>query len=95
MFKSNAQLQADLARWRSQGWVSEAGAHEIGRELASRGSGVGLYGALAVLGAILLGFAAMSFVAANWDHMSKLARLVLLGSSIAASYGTADRKSVV
>ena len=89
MFKSNAQLQADLARWRSQGWVSEAGAHEIGRELASRGSGVGLYGALAVLGAILLGFAAMSFVAANWDHMSKLARLVLLGSSIAASYGTA------
>src|SRR4029453_13697956 len=44
---------------------------------------------LAVLGAVLLGFAAMSFVAANWASMSKLARLALLFSGMWASYGLA------
>ena len=89
MFMSQARLQSELARWQTEGWVTEHGAKEIRRDLASRQTGYGLYGALAVLGAVLLGFAVMSFVAANWAGMSKLTRLSLLGGGLAASYGIA------
>jgi uncharacterized membrane protein len=44
---------------------------------------------LAILGAVLFGFAVMSFVAANWDAMSKLARLALLLAVLWACYGGA------
>ena len=42
-----------------------------------------------MLGAVLFGFAIMSFVAANWNAMSKLARLMLLLSTLWACYGGA------
>ena len=89
MFISHARLQSELARWQAEGWVNEVGAAAIRRDLASQRTGAGLYGALAVLGAVLLGFAGMSFVAAHWDNMSKLMRLLLLGGGIAASYAAA------
>lgn len=89
MFITRARLRTDLKRWREAGWVTEAGAGEIAREIAKGDGGFGLYGALAVLGAVMLGLAAMSFVAAHWDTMSKLGRLLLLGSGIVASYGAA------
>jgi uncharacterized membrane protein len=89
MLISKSRLLSDIARWQAQGYITSAGAAEIRRDIDSRSSGAGPTAALAVLGAILLGFAAMSFVAANWDHMSKLARLALLGLGIVASYGAA------
>ncbi len=92
MIISKATLLSDITRWQGQGYITADGAVEIRRELDRRSAGMagaGPTGALAVLGAILLGFAAMSFVAANWDHMSKLARLSLLGFGILASYGAA------
>lgn len=89
MFITRARLKADIARWRQAGWVTEDGANAIAREIAKGDSGYGLYGALAVLGAVMLGLAAMSFVAAHWDTLSKLSRLTLLGSGIVASYGAA------
>jgi uncharacterized membrane protein len=84
-----ARLSEDLARWRAAGWVTPDGARAIEAELASGKSAIGLAPALATLGAILIGFAAMSFVAANWDHMSRLARLTLLGTGLVATYGAA------
>ena len=42
-----------------------------------------------MLGAVLFGFAVMSFVAANWNAMSKLARLLLLLATLWACYGGA------
>jgi uncharacterized membrane protein len=44
---------------------------------------------LAIRGAVLFGFAAMSFVAAHWTGMSKLARLALLLGALWACYGGA------
>jgi uncharacterized membrane protein len=84
------RLENDLKRWQDTGWVSAEGAEAIRFELAagSRG-GLTLAPILAVLGAVLFGFAAMSFVAANWQAMSKLARLVLLFSALWLAYGTA------
>lgn len=84
-----ARVERDLTRWQASGWVSEAGAAAIRAELAARRSPVGAAGVLAILGAVLFGFAAMSFVAANWNDMSKLARLLLLLTALWAFYGGA------
>lgn len=84
-----SRVERDLTRWQSAGWVSEAGAVSIRAELAARKSPIGAAGVLAVLGAVLFGFAAMSFVAANWSDMSRLARLVLLVTALWACYGGA------
>lgn len=89
MWGYQSRLRRDLDRWRAEGWVTTEGDARIRAELAQRQTGFGLSGALAVLGAVLLGFAAMSFVAANWQEMSKLARLLLLFTSIVAAYGAA------
>jgi uncharacterized membrane protein len=89
MWSYRSRLERDLSRWRQEGWVSEAGAEAIRRDVAASGRGVALSTALAVLGAVLIGFAAMSFVAANWQDMSRLARLVLLLAGLWSCYGIA------
>ncbi len=89
MFISKARLLSDIARWQAEGHVTQHGANAIRRDLDSRTTGASPTGALAVLGAILLGAAVMSFVAANWPSMSKLVKLTLLFSGIAGSYGLA------
>jgi uncharacterized membrane protein len=83
------RVERDLTRWQASGWVTDAGAAAIRAELAERKSLIGAAGVLAILGAVLFGFAAMSFVAANWNDMSKLARLVLLLLVLWAFYGGA------
>lgn len=83
------RVERDIARWQSAGWVSDAGAAAIRAELAARRPVVGAAGVLAILAAVLLGFAVMSFVAANWNAMSKLARLALLLAALWACYGGA------
>ena len=89
MWRSLKRLERDVTRWREAGWVSEEGAAHIGAELAAARSGFGLSQVLATLGTVLIAFAAMSFVAANWADMSKLARLALLFGGLWASYGVA------
>ena len=89
MWGYRSRLERDLVRWREAGWVSETGADAIRRELAQSSSGVGLAAALAVLGAVMIGFAAMSFVAANWQDMPRLARMLLLIAALWGCYGIA------
>jgi uncharacterized membrane protein len=83
------KVERDLAHWQSAGWVSEAGAIAIRADLAARKPVLGAAGVLAILGAVLFGFAVISFVAANWDDMSKLARLILLMAALWAAYAGA------
>jgi uncharacterized membrane protein len=80
------RLQQDLPQWVAAGWVSEDGKNAILRHVESQKGGIGLYGVLAILGATLLGFAAMSFVASNWQAMSKLLRLSLLMAGMWGAY---------
>ena len=89
MFNYRKRVERDLTRWRDQGWVTPAGETAIRGELGAGARGPGLAGALSILAAVLIGFAVMSFVAANWQDMPRLARLVLLFSALAASYGLA------
>lgn len=89
MWRHRNQLEADLQRWREAGWVTPEGGDAILQELRGRSGIFRLPAILAMLGAVLLGFAAMSFVAANWQEMSKLVRLVVLAASLWAAYGLA------
>ena len=83
------RLQQDLPQWVAAGWVSEGGKDAILRHVESTKGGIGLYGVLAIFGATLLGFAAMTFVASNWQSMSKLFRLSLLMSGLWGAYAAA------
>jgi uncharacterized membrane protein len=83
------RVERDLQRWRAAGWVDERGDAAIRADLASRKSGFGIASVFAVLGAVLFGFAVLSFVAANWNAMPKLARLLLLGATLWGCYAAA------
>ena len=83
------KIERDLTRWQAAGWVSDTGAAAIRADLAGRKPPFGAAAILAMLGAVLFGFAIMSFVAANWSAMSKLSRLLLLSATLWACYGGA------
>jgi uncharacterized membrane protein len=87
LFGYRRRIERDLERWQARGWVTPDGAVAIRNELARGGGGFGLAGVLGTLAAVLLGFAAMSFVAANWDGMPRLVRLAILVGALWAAYG--------
>ncbi len=75
---SHNRLLKDIADWQAKGWIAPSGADAIRADLASRRSGIGLATVLGTLAAVLVGFGIISFVAANWQEMSKLTRLALI-----------------
>lgn len=89
MWSYRKRVMRDLKDWQAKGWIGEDAAVAIADDIAARGSRFSTGGVLAMLGAVLIGFSAMSFVAANWQEMPRLARLGLLFSGLWASYGTA------
>ena len=89
MLSYRSRLDRDLTRWREAGWVTPANADAIRADVTSRKSGLDLATSLGILGAVLIGFAIMSFVAANWPHMSKLVKLGLIATLIIGSYAAA------
>lgn len=89
MWISRGRLAGDVARWRQAGWVTAEGEAAIRAEIAASRSSVGLAGVLAILGVVLLGFGVMSFVAANWQDIPRLARLGVIVAGLIASYAAA------
>ena len=89
MLWSRSQVRRDIDRWHDKGWLTADARKAILRDIDERRSGFSLPGVLGVLGAVLVGFAAMSFVAANWAGMPKLLRLSLLVGGLWLSYGLA------
>ena len=83
------RVERDLKRWQAAGWVSDTGAAAIEADLKTSKSPFSAAPILAILGAVLFGFAVMSFVAANWSAMSKLTRLLLLLVTLWGCYGAA------
>ena len=89
MIGYKTRLEQDLKRWQESGWVDPESAKAIRADVAARTKHFGLAPVLAIFGAVLLCFAAMSFVAANWQDMSKLARLVILFVAMWGAYAAA------
>ncbi|MBZ0217623.1 MAG: DUF2157 domain-containing protein [Fimbriimonadaceae bacterium] len=83
------RLEKDLVYWRSQGWVDEAHAAAILETTETKQSGSKLPIILGFLGAVLIVFSAMTFVAANWEEIPRFVRLLLLLSGMLISYVTA------
>ncbi|MET0432155.1 MAG: DUF2157 domain-containing protein [Hyphomicrobium sp.] len=79
----------DIDRWRSNGWVTDEGRAAIVAEVESGARRFSLASALGILASVLFVFAALSFVAANWEYLPRLVRLLLLLGSIWAGYGAA------
>lgn len=85
------RLARESERWVAEGIVTaeqaaalrerhahEAAEHEVGRGRAAT--------ALAVIGALAVGFGVIGFVAANWEEMAHGVRLALLTAAVAAAY---------
>src|SRR5262245_59092327 len=83
------RVERNLARWQAEGWIGASGAAAIKSDLAARHPGFNAAGIFAILSAVLFGFAIMSFVAAHWTAMSKLARLALLLVTLWGCYAVA------
>ena len=83
------RLDRDLVRWREAGWINADGESAIRRDIAWHSSKLDLASALGILGAVLIGFGAMSFVAAHWSEMPRLLRLAMIFGGLFASYGIA------
>ncbi len=82
------RLERDLKLWHEKGWVTAEGYQAILAEQAQSAK-ITASGALTVVGAILLGFAAISFVAANWSEIPRLVRVGILVGALWAAYGGA------
>ena len=87
----SGQLSREIEAWVAEGIVSAEQAEAIRGRYADareerRGSATT---ALAVIGAVAVGFGVIGFIAANWEGMSHAARLVLLTVAVAGSYASA------
>lgn len=83
------RLDGDLKRWRQAGWISAEHETLIRRDVESQHHGIELAPVLGILGAVLIAFGAMSFVAAHWDEMARLLRLAIIFGALFAAYGVA------
>jgi len=87
-------VRKHIARWQQDGLIDDATAERLRKDVDSNGSGFGLGGILALLGAVLLGAAIVSLVAANWEAMPRLFRVGLIVAVLFIGYvGGAWRES--
>lgn len=70
------RLARDLARWQQQGWIDEQGRQGILQDAAGSRH-AHLSATFALLGALLLGMGAITFIAANWQQLNGLTRLLI------------------
>lgn len=89
MWSYRKRIDRDLVRWRDAGWITPENEAAIRQDVEKDVRTLGLANALAILSAVLIGFAVMSFVAANWQEMPRVLRLGLLIAALWSSYAFA------
>ena len=84
------QLKRDIEFWIAQNVITPHQADQM-LQLAAQGAPTrpSVPAILTMLGAVLLAFAGMTYVAANWQGLGKLERLLILGTTMVAAYGAA------
>ncbi|MET0482893.1 MAG: DUF2157 domain-containing protein, partial [Aestuariivirgaceae bacterium] len=88
MLGYTAHLRRDLARWRERGWISAEQEERMAADAATH-SGFSAGSVLAILGAVLLCLAIVTFVAANWEALPRIIRLGILFGTLWLSYALA------
>lgn len=87
---SRKKLERDIDRWIGKGWIDPANRDAILHDAASQPGRWSAAGAGLILGAALLALAALSFVAANWAGMPKLARFAVILAALWGALGGAS-----
>ena len=85
----DSRLKKELPNWVEKGLISQYQAQAIMTEVAGAARGHSAALAFYLLGALLLGTGTVTWVAANWDGLGRLARLLLLFGGLWASLGGA------
>jgi len=80
------RLKDEISRWQELGLLAEPQGEALLQDIETRSSKRSFGYVFAILGAVLIAAAMVAFVAANWNELSKLARVALLISSIWVSY---------
>jgi len=102
MFDASYQkrLRQDLEVWRAEGWVSEEGAAKILADIDDGDGRSRLPMVLGGIGIVCVALALAAFIAANWDGIGKVEKLVgivvlVLGSHVlAARWAAGGRKGI-
>ncbi len=82
-----ARVRADIARWREAGLVDPATADALlGDVAANERASLSFGSILAMMAALLFGAAILIFVAANWEAIPRLVRVVALFAVILGGY---------
>ena len=81
------RLEADLARWQTEGVITPSIGDAIRRSLAPSGSGINIAAVVGILGGLLIAAAFLAFVAANWSEIARPLRFSILLAGIAGSHG--------
>ncbi|MEI5664077.1 DUF2157 domain-containing protein [Bosea sp. CCNWLW174] len=85
------RLEADLGRWVGEGLVSPESAATIRRSLAQEGGGFKLPALIGLFGGLLIASSVSAFVAANWDEIPRIAKLVMILLGLAGALGISAR----
>lgn len=83
------KLKHDLKRWEAEGFVTSQNHDAILKDVEERSWGLSFSSVVSLLGVICLCFAAMTFVAANWQEISRIGRVAILLVSMWLAYGLA------
>ncbi|MCZ6786955.1 MAG: DUF2157 domain-containing protein [Planctomycetota bacterium] len=82
-----SRLKRELPRWRDEGWIDERVEAELFERYDLGEEGVSVAAAtIYVLGALLIGAGILSFVAWNWELMSRAVKLGILGLMLVAAH---------
>lgn len=85
-----ARLAKELPDWVAQGWVKAGAERAILDHVAAQRSGTPfLTYAFSILGVLLFGSGIITYFAANWGEIPKLAKLAILFGSMWLAYGAA------
>ncbi|TJV01664.1 MAG: DUF2157 domain-containing protein [Mesorhizobium sp.] len=83
----SSRVRSDIARWRQAGLIDAATADTLTRDVeANERNSLSFGSILAMMAALLFGAAILIFVAANWDAIPRLARVVALFAIILGGY---------
>lgn len=86
-----SKLQREAPRWIEQGWITTEGQNAVFADMEARVGGTKhIPLAFGTLGAVLLGIGIISFFAANWPEIPKLARLAILLGAMWSSFFVAS-----
>ena len=81
------RLEADLARWETDGVITPAAVAAIRVALPPLAPGINIAVVAAIVGGLLIAAAFLAFVAAHWIEIARLPRLAMLFAGILSAHG--------